>query len=139
MDRAADIITERQRLAKRYDDAFANLPWLATPSHVNNLEHSYQSYPCLFKPEPITPESIPRINQARNEWMDRLQKAGISTRPATHAVHMLTFYKEKYSLKPGDFPNAWAANDCSISLPLFHGMTLAEQDFVIQQVIENQI
>jgi perosamine synthetase len=139
MDRAADIITERQRLAKRYDEAFTNLPWLATPAHVNGLEHSYQSYPCLFNPEPITPESIPRINQARNDWMDRLQKAGISTRPATHAVHMLTFYKEKYSLKPGDFPNAWAANDCSISLPLFHGMTVAEQDFVIQQVIENQI
>jgi perosamine synthetase len=139
MDRAAVIITERQRLAKRYDHAFANLPWLRTPAHVNGLEHGYQSYPCLFNPEPITPEAIPRIHQARNDWMDRLQKAGISTRPATHAVHMLTFYKEKYSLKPGDFPNAWAANDCSISLPLFHGMTDAEQDFVIQQVTESQI
>jgi perosamine synthetase len=132
MDRAADIITERQRLAKRYDEAFANLPWLATPAHVNDLEHSYQSYPCVFNPEPITPESIPRINQARNDWMDRLQKAGISTRPATHAVHMLTFYKEKYGLKPSDFPCAWAANDCSISLPLFHGMTELEQDYVIR-------
>lgn len=139
MDRAADIIIERQRLAKRYDDAFANLPWLKTPAHVNGLEHGYQSYPCLFSSEPISVESIPRINQARNDWMDRLQKAGISTRPATHAVHMLTFYREKYSLKPSDFPSAWAANDCSISLPLFHGMTEAEQDFVIQQVIENQI
>lgn len=139
MDRAADIIIERQRLAKRYDDAFANLSWLTTPANVNGFEHGYQSYPCLFSPEPITPESIPRINQARNDWMDRLQKAGISTRPATHAVHMLTFYKDKYSLHPGDFPNAWAANDCSISLPLFHGMTAEEQDFVIQQVLENQI
>ena len=139
MDRAAHIITERQRLAKRYDDAFANLPWLTTPAHIKDLEHSYQSYPCFFNPEPITSESIPRINQARNDWMDRLQKAGISTRPATHAVHMLSFYKEKYSLKPSDFPNAWASNDCSISLPLFHGMNVAEQDFVIQQVIENQI
>ena len=131
MDRAADIISERQRLAKRYDDAFTKLPWLTTPAHVNDLEHSYQSYPCLFNPESITTESIPRINQARNDWMDRLQKAGISTRPATHAVHMLTFYKEKYGTEPSDFPRAWAANDCSISLPLFHGMTELEQDYVI--------
>jgi perosamine synthetase len=66
--------------------------------------------------------------------MDRLQQAGISTRPATHAVHMLQFYREKYGLKPADFPSAWAANDCSISLPLFHGMSAEEQAYVIDKV-----
>lgn len=134
MDRATDIIRERQRLAARYDAAFAALTWLRTPALRDGFEHGYQSYPCLFQPEVITPESIPRINQARNAWMDELQQAGISTRPATHAVHMLKFYREKYRLKPEDFPNAWAANDCSISLPLFHGMTEAEQSYVIEKV-----
>ena len=135
MDRAADIVSERQRLARIYDDAFANLTWLRTPAHINDLEHGYQSYACLFQPEPVTtPESVQRINLARNDWMDRLQQVGISTRPATHAVHMLSFYQQKYALKPEDFPTARAANDCSISLPLFHGMTEAEQNFVIDQV-----
>lgn len=138
MERAVDIIAERQRLAKIYDDAFADLPWLKTPAHVEGLEHGYQSYPCLFQPEPITPGSVRRINQKRNEWMDHLQQVGISTRPATHAVHMLAFYKHKYELKAEDFPNAHAANDCSISLPLFHGMSEAEQAFVIQQVRNNK-
>jgi perosamine synthetase len=139
MDRAAEIIAERQRLASIYDDAFADLTWLKTPAHVEGLEHGYQSYPCLFQPEPINAQSVSRINQARNLWMDRLQQAGISTRPATHAVHMLSFYKNKYQLSPEDFPVAYAANDCSISLPLFHGMTEAEQNFVIQQVRANVI
>lgn len=134
MERATEIIQERRRLAERYDAAFAGLPWLRIPAHVDGCEHGYQSYPCLFQPEPVTPESIPRINQARNAWMDELQQAGISTRPATHAVHMLKYYREKYRLKPEDFPNAWAANDCSISLPLFHGMTEAEQSYVIEKV-----
>lgn len=134
MDRANDIVAERRRLAERYDAAFAALPWLNTPAHLDGYQHGYQSYPCLFQPEPLTAESIPRINQARNAWMDELQQAGISTRPATHAVHMLKFYREKYKLKPEDFPNAWAANDCSISLPLFHGMTEQEQAFVIDRV-----
>ena len=71
--------------------------------------------------------------------MDRLQQLGISTRPATHAVHMLTYYREKYKLNPQDFPNAHAANDCSISLPLFHGMTGEEQDYVIEQVLQRAI
>lgn len=139
MDRAAEIIAERQRLASIYDNAFADLAWLKSPVHIDGLEHGYQSYPCLFQPEPVTAQSVSRINQARNKWMDRLQQVGISTRPATHAVHMLSFYKNKYRLQPQDFPVAYAANDCSISLPLFHGMTESEQNFVIQQVRENVV
>jgi perosamine synthetase len=137
MERAAAIIAERQQLAKNYDEAFAGLQWLAPPIHHVGLEHGYQSYPCLYQPERITTESVPRINKKRNDWMDRLQQVGISTRPATHAVHMLTFYREKYGVKSTDFPNAYSANDCSISLPLFHGMTEAEQSFVIEQVAGN--
>ena len=134
MERATEILEERQRLASRYDAAFAGLPWLLTPPHCEGYEHGYQSYPCLFRSEPITSKSIPLINKTRNAWMDKLQQAGISSRPATHAVHMLKYYREKYRLNAEDFPNAWAANDCSISLPLFHGMTKAEQSYVIENV-----
>lgn len=134
MARAEDIVKERQRLAARYDDAFNGMNWLQTPAKMAGYEHGYQSYPCLFQPEAINPEKISSINRIRNEWMDSLFQTGISTRPATHAVHMLAFYRQKYDLKPRDFPNAWAANDCSISLPLFHGMTKQEQDKVIETV-----
>jgi dTDP-4-amino-4,6-dideoxygalactose transaminase len=143
MDRATDIITERQRLASRYDQAFENLAWLQTPAQLHGYEHGYQSYPCLFQPDRAKAAArhskkaeIKDINTERNLWMDQLQQQGISTRPATHAVHMLSFYQQKYGLQPEDFPNAFAANDCSISLPLFHGMTKAEQDFVIEQARE---
>jgi perosamine synthetase len=141
MDRAAEIVIQRQRLAARYDKAFADLDWLQTPARIQGYEHGYQSYPCLFQPQRAkkaaeTGDSarIKSVNEDRNTWMDSLQQQGISTRPATHAVHMLSFYQQKYGLKPEDFPNAFAANDCSISLPLFHGLTEAEQDFVIQKV-----
>jgi perosamine synthetase len=141
MDRAEDIVAERQRLAAHYDQAFADLEWLQTPTKRQGDAHGYQSYPCLFQPErakaaaqSANTAEIKAINTARNSWMEQLQQQGISTRPATHAVHMLAFYSQKYQLKPEDFPNAFAANDCSISLPLFHGMTEAEQDFVIQEV-----
>lgn len=134
MDRAHAIVAERQRLAGRYDHAFADLDWLRTPPRLEGYGHGYQSYACLFRPEPVSSTSINTINARRNDWMDRLLQRGISTRPATHAVHMLAYYRDKYGLAPEDFPNAFAANDCSISLPLFHGMTPAEQDHVIAVV-----
>ncbi len=134
MDRAVEIIAERRRLAARYDAAFAGLDWLRTPTVPAGYEHGYQSYPCLFMPEAVTKGEVAQVNERRNEWMDSLQQAGISTRPATHAVHMLSFYAEKYGLKAEDFPRAYAANDCSVSLPLFHGMSEKEQDYVISLV-----
>jgi dTDP-4-amino-4,6-dideoxygalactose transaminase len=136
MDRSQAIVHERLALAKRYDQALASIPWLRLPIHLENYEHGYQSYPCLFQSQTITLANIPDVNKKRNAWMDQLQQVGISTRPATHAVHMLTFYRDKYKIKPNDFPNAYMANDCSISLPLFHGMTEEEQDYVINQVLK---
>lgn len=139
MLRADAIVAERRNLAHRYDQAFAGLSWLQTPRCPDDVQHGYQSYPCLFQPEALEPGSISHVSNLRNEWMEELQQAGISTRPATHAVHMLSYYRKKYGLKPADFPNAWAANDCSISLPLFHGMSKSDQDFVIERVSSYKI
>ena len=136
MDRADDIVFERRRIAKKYDIAFENLDWLKTPLNKVGYDHGYQSYACFFEPEVINENSVPRINGMRNTWMDKLQKDGVSTRPATHAVHMLSYYKEKYGIKPVDFPNAYVADQCSISLPLFHGMKEDEQNFVIDKVLK---
>lgn len=137
MDRANSITGERRRLASVYKAAFANLSWLKLPVCPEGYCHGYQSYPCLFQPEALTSGSVSRVSKLRNDWMDRLQQAGISTRPATHAVHMLAYYRQRYGLSANDFPNARAANDCSISLPLFHGMLEAEQQDVIQNVMES--
>lgn len=143
MSRASSIVSERRSLAARYDDAFSDLSNLRVPAHVNGCEHGYQSYPCLFMPSRVHAalesrdfSEIQAVNNARNELMDTLQQAGISTRPATHAVHMLSFYKNKYKLSASDMPCAYAANDCSISLPLFHGMKADEQQYVIDKVRE---
>ena len=58
----------------------------------------------------------------------------IQTKMNVPNAHTTIAKAEKYGLESDDFPNAHAANDCSISLPLFHGMTGAEQAYVIEQV-----
>ena len=137
MDRAKQIVDERRRIAARYDKAFSDLDLLRTPLCPEGYQHGYQSYPCMFRPDNLGLNNVKEVNSARNLWMESLQQAGISTRPATHAVHMLSYYKNKYEISPEDFPNAYIANDCSISLPLFHGMTDLEQEYVIECVSQS--
>lgn len=142
MNRAQEIVQERRRLAARYDEAFSNLDWLETPFRHEDYGHGYQSYACLFRPIDVYAavrdkdiDRLEEIHHVRDEWMDSLQLAGISTRPATHAVHMLEFYRKKYQHSAQDFFGAYAAYTCSISLPLFHGMLQEEQDYVISEVL----
>ena len=142
MKRAEAILSERRGVAATYDSAFADISWLQTPCTLPNYNHGYQSYPCLFEPDQVREatqfndqSALKAIGETRNTWMEKLQQRGISTRPATHAVHMLTYYSSKYGLNPDDYPNAQAANNCSISLPLFHGINPEEVAYVIDSVI----
>ena len=135
MDRANEILKERKLIAQKYIEAFANIELLRTPTTPIDCAHGYQSFACLFGPEDIKDQkTVQQVSKQRNEWMGELLQNGVSTRPATHAVHMLSYYQKKYDLKPADFPNAQIANDCSISLPLFHGMKIEEVDHVISAV-----
>ena len=135
MDRASSIVDERSGIAAEYQVAFADMRCLRTPKAPDGYGHGFQSFPCLYQPEAASdPMKIVTVNAARNTWMENLQSAGVSTRPATHAVHMLSYYAKKYDLKAEDFPNARAVNDCSISLPLFHGMTDLDKAHVIDTV-----
>jgi dTDP-4-amino-4,6-dideoxygalactose transaminase len=66
--------------------------------------------------------------------MDELEDAGIATRPGTHAVHMLGFYRERYGLRSTDFPNALLADKLTIALPLYPQMSEAEQGYVLDHL-----
>lgn len=134
MDRAKEIVKERNKIANIYKSELAEIGFLRKTSVSNDFTHGYQSYACLFCPEKITKNNIAKVNKMRNIWMDKLQKQGISTRPSTHAVHMLKFYKKKYNLKPNDYFQARIANDCSVSLPLFNGMKESEIEYVIKKI-----
>lgn len=66
--------------------------------------------------------------------MELLQSKGIATRPGTHAVHMLNFYKSKYKINENDFPNSKIADQQSVALPLHNLMTQDDFDYIINTI-----
>lgn len=114
------FIDERQKWAEFYGQELSTIEWISTPKTDDTNKHGWQSYVLLVN-EAKSPHP-------RNKIMEILQAEGISTRPGTHAVHMLNYYKKKYNLSPDDYPNAKTANDCSMAIPLHNRMS--EDDFV---------
>lgn len=68
--------------------------------------------------------------------MSILEEAGVQTRQGTHAIHTLTYYKEKYGYRIEDYPNAYKVDQLSISLPLYVGITEDEQLFITDTLKE---
>lgn len=134
MQRAEWLLARRAALAQRYDAALATLGWLRPPQAPPGYRHGYQAYVCLFQPEPPRRHNVARLHALRNQLMDRLEAAGIATRPGTHAVHLLGYYRRKYDLRPEDCLNSYIADQLTITLPLYPQMTEEEQDYVITQL-----
>ncbi|MBN8704006.1 MAG: DegT/DnrJ/EryC1/StrS family aminotransferase [Bacteroidetes bacterium] len=117
------FIDERQTWADYYNQELSNISWIRTPKYSSDYKHGWQSY-VLFVDESKSP-------MKRNDLMEYLQQNGISTRPGTHAVHMLGFYAKKYAIKPLDYPGAFTANEYSMSIPLHNKMTKEDYEYVV--------
>ena len=116
------FIAERDRWARFYMDAFRDIPWLQVPSVANGYEHAWQSFVTVVSPDaPLT----------RNDMMQRLQEQGVSTRPGTHAVTELGYYRERFGLAPGAFPIAAMLQSQSMALPLHNRMDADDYAYVV--------
>lgn len=116
-------IAERHRWAEYYRDRLQRLAWLRMPRFPENGKHAWQAFVTY-----VDPKSAP---MPRNDIMEKLQAGGIATRPGTHAVHMLGFYRGRFGLDPDSLPGAKACDANTMAIPLHNRMTREDFDYVV--------
>lgn len=122
------FINEREEWADYYRKELAGVDWLKLPEFSDDYKHGWQSFVTLVDEE--------KAPYSRNEIMEKLQAKGISTRPGTHAVHMLNFYLQKYQIQAGDFEGARIANDHSMSIPLHNRMVKEDFEYIVKAITD---
>lgn len=70
----------------------------------------------------------------RNLIMEKLLEIGISTRPGTHAIHMLNYYVDRFNYNADDFPNSKICNDTTMALPLHNKMGEEDYTYVVNAI-----
>lgn len=129
------IIAEKRKGASVYDSMIPEkLQEFIIPKVPEGYFHTYQSYVCMLNLITLGIEDTKTGGTYRNELLQRLEDKGIATRQGTHAVHMLGYYKDRFGYVPEDFPNAYACDQLSITLPLYVGITTEEQKYVINTI-----
>jgi perosamine synthetase len=124
LGRLPEFIARRQEQGARYDRAFAKHPALAIPHVAPDVSFNYQTYLLRL---------LPGARMRRDGLMQRLLEHGIATRRGVMAAHREPAYAKTRLRVP--LPATNEANRSAIVLPLYHAMTAADQDRVIEAVL----
>jgi dTDP-4-amino-4,6-dideoxygalactose transaminase len=120
LKRLPGFLGERRRLAARYADSLRDVPWLDTPDEPSHCRTNWQSYPVrILDRSPVT----------RDELMQHLLDAGISTRRGIMNAHQEPAYASEISLEHSE-----QARDSVILLPLYFGMRDGDLDEVVRRI-----
>lgn len=121
MDMVDELLAERRALAARYDALLATVPGVVLPTTTPGGVHSYQSY-ILF-------------TQDRDRIMQAMRGKGVEVQIGTYSLHMHeAFQNGPLCRVAGGMEDSRFAYDHALALPMFHGMTQEEQDFVVDML-----
>lgn len=129
------IVEEKRRRAKLYNELITEkIPEFIVPTEPEGYFHTYQSYVCMLDYKKLGCADVAAGGKFRNELLQILEERGIATRQGTHAVHMLGYYRNRFGYKPEDYPNAYACDHLSITLPLYVQMSDEDQMRVVEEI-----
>ncbi len=120
LKRLADIVAERRRLAARYSSSLADVDGVEPPFVPSWARTNVQSY-------------VVRLDDAINQrqLMEELLTQGVSSRRGIMCAHREQPYAGHY-----DLPESESAQDHTIVLPLFPGMTDTDVDRVVNTLAQ---
>ena len=122
LTRLPGIVSRRRALAERYRERLAHVAGVSIPTEPEWARTNWQSYAV-------------RVDAGhRRQIMQRMLDAGISTRRGAMNAHREAAYPAGTWRAAGSLLESEAAQDAAIVLPLFHQLTEADQDRVVDEL-----
>ena len=122
MSRLHDFVAKRNTLAARYDQLLKDLP-LIIPAQIDDSYSGRHLYVIRVK--------LDDISLSHKVIFELMRKNGIGVNLHYIPVHIQPYY-QSLGFKPGQFPIAESYYKDAISIPLFHMMTVEQQDEVVK-------
>jgi perosamine synthetase len=119
-------INKRQRIARRYSEAFEDVAGIRPLQVRPQVSHAYH----LF----VIRLDVQGTGITRNKLFRTLRGQGIGVNVHYIPVHLHPFYRSRFNMAPGLCPVAEHAYEEILSLPIFPGMTDEEVEAVIDAV-----
>ncbi len=123
------FIQRRRAIVARYNEAFADLPWLTTPGLT--IPESRETISWHLYTVRI---DFAAIGKTRTEVMMELRERGVGSQVLYIPVHLQPWYRKTYGYGLGKCPVAENFYAGALSLPLYSAMSDADVSTVIHMV-----
>lgn len=115
------VVSRQKEIAKRYNERLKEAAHITLPMMDN--DHSFSLY-------------IIKVRKNRDSFARELLENGIETGLHYIPLHLLSYYKSKYSLRVNDFPMALRNFQQVLSIPIYAGMSDADVEYVCDTIIK---
>jgi dTDP-4-amino-4,6-dideoxygalactose transaminase len=122
-----DMRAKREALARRYDEAFKDLPLILPARSLPGDQHAWHLYVIRLQDE---------AKMGRDDFITEMFQRGIGCSVHFIPLHLHPYWWDTYQLQPEDFPCAYDAYKRAVSLPLYTRMTEDDRERVIKAVTE---
>lgn len=128
LERADLLRQERERCAEFYFNNLADLDTIDLPEVRESMaDHAWHLFSIVLNERSRVP---------RNRFIELMAEKGIGTSVHYKPLHRMTYYKERYGLRPEDFPNAERIWKGCVSLPIYPTLSDEELDYICQSIHE---
>lgn len=116
----------REKIWNIYNNAFKDLPLTLPSSWPDYIKHARHLYTLLIDKK--------KVDIDRDEFIQEMHAAGIGTSVHFIPLHLLSYYKNKFNYKKGDYPNAEFIGERTVSIPLSPALTESEVKRIVKTV-----
>jgi dTDP-4-amino-4,6-dideoxygalactose transaminase len=116
---------KRVALAKALNEGLAGLPLILPPEAPAGDQHSWHLYVVRL---------ADGAGVARDTFIERLFARGIGVSVHYIPLHLQPYWRDRYQLRPEQFPHSQRAYERMLSLPLYTRMTQSDVDRVCSAV-----
>lgn len=124
LKKAKRFLSDRKSIATQYSSGLSPLDFIQIPPAADY--HSWHLY--------IIRVIVEKLTIGRDRFIEELKNRGIGTSVHYIPLHIMPYYRELYSFKENDFPETWEKYNCSISIPIFPGMSETQVNRVISAI-----
>ena len=126
LKRVDDFVAKRHKLQENYDQLLDGIP-IIKPYQDKDCYSSLHLYPIQIDSN--------KTNKSRRQVFSEIKERGIGANVHYIPIHLQPYYAQ-FGFKLGDLPNAESYYKKTISLPLFHLMSLEQQNLIVFAIKE---
>lgn len=117
------LLSEKQKLADRYSEAFSKMEGIEPPFVPDYVSrHSWYMY------------SIKVDANKRDGLIEYLHAKNIDTRLSFPPIHIQPYYRKRFGYKTEDFPVSYETFSRFLDIPIWIGLGKDKQDYIIDAI-----